>query len=58
LVTAAIREREKKEGGHLPIVALTAHAPKGDSARCLAGGMDGYLAKPIETRIWIVYLAK
>jgi CheY-like chemotaxis protein len=46
--TAAIREREQQSGGHLPIVALTAHAMKGDAERCLAAGMDAYLAKPLE----------
>ncbi|MEO8256548.1 MAG: response regulator [Acidobacteriota bacterium] len=46
--TALIRERERSTGSRLPIVAMTAHAMKGDEARCLAGGMDGYLAKPIQ----------
>jgi CheY-like chemotaxis protein len=45
--TTAIREKEKITGDHIPIVAMTAHAMKGDEARCLAAGMDGYISKPI-----------
>jgi len=45
--TRMIRLRERETGLHQPIVALTAHAVKGDQERCEAAGMDGYLAKPI-----------
>jgi signal transduction histidine kinase/DNA-binding response OmpR family regulator len=47
--TAAIRETERSTGKHIPIIAMTAHALKGDQDRCLSAGMDAYLSKPIRT---------
>ena len=46
--TAAIREKEREKGGHIPIIAMTAHAFKEDEERCLAAGMDAYISKPID----------
>jgi two-component system sensor histidine kinase/response regulator len=46
--TARIREREERTGGHVPVIALTAHALKEDRKRCLEAGMDDYVSKPLK----------
>ena len=50
--TEEIRRKEKSNGGHIPIFAMTAHAMPGDRERCLAAGMDGYIPKPIDPKLF------
>ena len=56
--TQANREKEKATGEHIPIIAMTAHAMKGDDERCLVAGMDFYLSKPIRTQELLAILHK
>jgi CheY-like chemotaxis protein/HPt (histidine-containing phosphotransfer) domain-containing protein len=52
-VVQAVRERERTAGGHLPVIALTARSREEDRQRCLAAGMDDFLAKPIQAaNLW------
>ena len=55
--TAAIRERERATGGHVPIIAMTAHAMVGDRERCFQAGMDGYVTKPLQPAALFAALA-
>lgn len=56
--TRAIREMEKATGEHMPIIALTANAMKGDREACLSAGMDDYLSKPIQPKALFDILEK
>jgi CheY-like chemotaxis protein len=49
--TRQVRQKEKESGRYIPIVAMTAHAMKGDMERCLEAGMDGYVSKPIQKQL-------
>jgi len=56
--TQAIRELEVETGGHVTIVALTAHALQGDRERCIEAGMDDYMPKPISPKALTERLAQ
>ncbi|MBZ5619934.1 MAG: response regulator [Acidobacteriia bacterium] len=56
--TEAIRRSERGSGRHIPIIAMTAHAMKGDRERCLACGMDSYISKPVRARDLLELLEK
>ncbi len=56
--TGAIRKLEQQTGEHLPIIAMTANAMKGDRSKCIAAGMDDYIAKPVRSRELFATLEK
>ncbi len=49
--TQKIRDAERQSGGHIPIIAMTAHAMAGDAEKYLSAGMDGYVSKPVRTSL-------
>jgi two-component system, sensor histidine kinase and response regulator len=53
-----VRKHERASGRHVPIVAMTAHAMKGDEARCLTAGMDAYVSKPVKPEALFAVLAR
>jgi len=56
--TAEIRRRESLSGGHIPIIAMTAHAMQGDRERCMEAGMDGYTAKPVRIGVLLAEVSR
>jgi CheY-like chemotaxis protein len=56
--TAAIRQREMQTGDHVPIIAITASAMPEDRERCLAAGMDDYVARPVKIDVLMTMLEK
>ena len=56
--TKTIRQLEKEQGGHVPIIAVTAHALPGDREKCLEVGMDAYIAKPVKTSLLLEEVKK
>jgi CheY-like chemotaxis protein len=54
VATRRIRQWEASKGGHIPIVAMTAHALKGDRERCIEAGMDDYVSKPLQPQALII----
>ena len=56
--TSRIRQYQKESGVHIPIVAMTANAMKGDREKCIEAGMDDYLSKPVKVRELLEVLEK